>query len=486
MKISKLLCNQISLSFVMSLALCACAKEKLEMMEDSVTVYRAEMSFNGVLSLFDEPTRSASNAWIDDSRVFLQLTVDDSYVRGEAVYDADTDKWSVEFYKEIPLGQELLCHAYYFDNPVEVGGNDIVLNERSVIYRDVNASYYYDGQVLSVDAHLTPITGRVRFEGTPGSSFKFSGVSTYTSYSLTHNKLTSSTKALADNLSESGKSGDYYVFFPEDSPRELSFYDNTNKVLFSRNCSPSILAHGKSGYMTIPTVENHKGWNMKSFIKKYTVGTVDFNMVLVQKGSFDMGSTRNTNEKPIHMVTLTKDYYLAETEVTQALWEEVMGDVATEGQENYPRVSMTWYSAMEFIDRLNHLTGEEFRLPTEAEWEYAARGGRESHDYPYSGSETMDSVGWYYYNSNKLQPVGQKHPNELGLYDMSGNVEEWCQDFYASYTSEHQIDPVCTSGSYRVLRGGSYEDSSSYCTVSYRYSSSSDYSKNYGFRLASY
>ena len=136
-----------------------------------------------------------------------------------------------------------------------------------------------------------------------------------------------------------------------------------------------------------------------------------------------------------------------------------------------PVEQVAWNDCQEFIRKLNQKTGKNFRLPTEAEWEYAARGGKKSNGYKYAGSNDIGSVAWYTNNSDsKTHPVKGKSPNELGLYDMSGNVWEWCSDWYGSYSSGSQTNPQGpSSGSLRVLRGGSWRSNAGYCRVSYRY-----------------
>ena len=198
----------------------------------------------------------------------------------------------------------------------------------------------------------------------------------------------------------------------------------------------------------------------------FTVGGVTFTMVHVQGGTFTMGCTSEQggdcwdDEKPAHSVTLS-DYYIGETEVTQALWRAVMGSNPSYWKgDNLPVEKVSWDDCQTFVRKLNQMTGKTFRLPTEAEWEYAARGGNKSLGYKYSGSNTLSSVAWYDGNSsNNTHPVKGKQPNELGLYDMSGNVWEWCQDRYGSYNSSSQTNPAgASSGSYRVCRGGSWID----------------------------
>lgn len=255
-----------------------------------------------------------------------------------------------------------------------------------------------------------------------------------------------------------------------------------------------------------------------------TVNGVTFNMIKVEGGTFKMGaqstdpngenydSEADSEDQPVHSVTLS-DYYIGETEVTQVLWEAVMGTTIEQQRQEaeeyyvfgwglygqgstYPMYYISWEECQEFIAKLNRLTGKEFRLPTEAEWEYAARGGNKSRGYKYAGSNSIDEVAWYYDNACDgvgknspaygIHPVGTKSPNELGLYDMSGNVDEWCSDWYGEYSSSSQTNPTgSTSGSARVLRGGCWNNSAQYCRVSDR---SNDYpgirDSNSGFRLA--
>ena len=150
------------------------------------------------------------------------------------------------------------------------------------------------------------------------------------------------------------------------------------------------------------------------------------------------------------------------------MWQAVMGKNPSSFRgNNLPVERVSWNDCQKFIKKLQKLTGKKFRLPTEAEWEYAARGGNRSRGYEYSGSDSVDYVAWYRGNSDsKTHPVGGKKANELGIYDMSGNVNEWCNDWFERYSSSHQTNPVGpSSGSHRVLRGGSWFHISKFCPV---------------------
>ena len=201
-------------------------------------------------------------------------------------------------------------------------------------------------------------------------------------------------------------------------------------------------------------------------------------MVYVDGGTFTMGATADQGsdaydeEKPAHQVTLSS-FYICKHEVTQEEWEAVMGSNPSNWKgKRLPVERVSWEECQTFISKLNSITGNQYRLPTEAEWEYAARGGNRSNGYKYSGSNTLGNVAWYDYNSgDKTHEVMTKSPNELGLYDMSGNVMEWCSDWFGGYLSSDQTNPKgASSGSYRVIRGGSWDDSARCCRVSYHFS----------------
>ena len=246
----------------------------------------------------------------------------------------------------------------------------------------------------------------------------------------------------------------------------------------------------------------------------FNVNGVQFKMVKVEGGTFQMGCTSEQgcdayykqvevlkklnaalgedtcdyDHVTVHSVTLS-DYYIGQTQVTQELWQVVMGNNPSyfKGDNQRPMENVSWNDCQEFIEKLNRLTGKNFRLPTEAEWEYAARGGNKSKGYKYSGSNDADAVAWYDDNSGgKTHAVATKQANELGLYDMSGNVLEWCQDWYDYYTSRSQSNPKgANTGSSRVLRGGRWRYDARYVRVSYRDYGTPDLRYcDYGLRLA--
>ena len=220
------------------------------------------------------------------------------------------------------------------------------------------------------------------------------------------------------------------------------------------------------------------------------------NMVYVEGGTFTMGATSEQGgeyysvEKPTHQVTLSS-FSISKYEVTQEEWQAVMGSNPSRFKgAKCPVESVSWNECQEFIRKLNNMTGKRFRLPTEAEWEYAARGGNKSMGYKYSGSNNLDIIGWYRQNSEWItHSVGQKYPNELGLFDMSGNVFEWCQDWNGDYNSNNQTNPTgYSSGPYHVFRGGSWNGEATYSRISSRNGdgmpNSGKWDNSIGLRLA--
>lgn len=292
------------------------------------------------------------------------------------------------------------------------------------------------------------------------------------------------------------KTGEYWVYMSEGSyelhikvpnylPLELNFRDYdimrieslcTYKLIITLPLLPS---HTKITKKERIDAENRKSTHIDgTLIETFSVNGVSFNMIQVKGSSFNMGATSEmiegakNDEKPVHQVTLS-DYCIGETEVTQELWKAVMGKNPSKFKNNDCPVEMvSWYDCQAFVKKLNELTGRQFRLPTEAEWEYAARGGVLSKGYKYAGLDIADLVGWYgglYHQVQRPHAVRQKEPNELGIYDMTGNVWEWCQDIYGPYADLNQNNPKgASSGLARVFRGGGWSNGEKFCRISER------------------
>lgn len=256
-------------------------------------------------------------------------------------------------------------------------------------------------------------------------------------------------------------------------------------IAFAQNAEEKVK---KSGNNQTP-VE----WEHSKASKEVIIQRLIKNMVYVEGGTFTMGATSEQGgdvldrEKPAHQVTLSS-FYIGKYEVTQEEWEAVMGSNPSSFKgAKRPVESVSWSDCSQFIIMLNSLTGKNFRMLTEAEWEYAARGGHIGNGYKYAGSNILDDVSWSHFtSSDTTHEVGKLGSNELGLYDMSGNVWEWCSDWYGCYEYREQSNPTGPSTGFdRVFRGGSWYSDAWICRLPFRSCKSPDYtSDQVGLRLA--
>lgn len=222
------------------------------------------------------------------------------------------------------------------------------------------------------------------------------------------------------------------------------------------------------------------------------IDPLEIEMIYVEGGTFLMGSDDNDEsaeriEKPRHEVSVS-DFYIGKYEVSQRLWENIMGTNPSQIKgDSLPVTNVSWNDVQEFIKKLNKVTKKKYRLPTEAEWEYAARGGRQSQSFAFIGSNNPDSTAWHFDNSDKLpHTVGAKQPNELGIYDMGGNVQEWVNDWYGAYSNAPQTNPEGPKSSRigKVIRGGCYLILPKYGRPAWRCVSNPGFrSSSIGFRL---
>ena len=349
-------------------------------------------------------------------------------------------------------------------------------------------------------------------------TFTFEGLKSMTSYSINASYI--------DQWSYITSSSKWQINseFTPDNNTTVTVSRKTALIMLVLDCSSSL----GSQFSTVKTqatnfISKLAGYGNDSKFTAIDIDNVDIfdslsydEMVKVEGGTFTMGATAeqgsdyDSDELPTHQVTLS-DYYIGKYEVTQQLWEYVMSYSGTcaDGSsmsayasdvwlgsdpsssygvgDYYPAYYVSYYDIVDiFLPRLNKITGRTYRLPTEAEWEFAARGGKQSKGYKYSGSDNIGVVAWYTGNSGgKTHQVGTKEPNELGIYDMSGNVWEWCGDWYGSYSSSAQTNPTGpSSGSSRVLRGGSWYSIAGDCRVPYRSTDDPSYrNRNSGFRV---
>ena len=407
-----------------------------ELVADTV-MKTCDVVFNVNLTEFDQ-TRASSDSWVNGDKVYLMF---DNSAYGIAEYNSE--KWSINYYGTLTKGKTVQCEAKYFSNPEFDNTSIVQLNPHTSIYEDLNAVYAFDGTTLSVTASLAPKTGRMRFKGTVDSTIVVHGINHYTSFGISTGTLFEAPTAVTLKVEADGYTPYVYGYFTDSISPRINLISYTNG--YNRQFPKTIYKKGESGYIDIPTDTLYQGWINDLNFK---IDTIEFKLIPVHKDG--------------------KVFYLGETEVTAALYYTVIE--STNRRTKYPRAFSSVSACNTFVEKLNILTGLFFRLPTKAEWQYAAKGGNKSKGYIYSGSNTISDVAWYSGNTSNssTHEVAQLMPNELGFYDMSGNVWEW-----TSTTTNSGSNYYC---------GGCYSSSESYCKVTYSDSNGSN--NSCGLRLA--
>lgn len=426
-------------------------------------------------------TRVATADWPDGARLFLRFG--DNGAKGTATYDAATKQWTLAFKGALNENVDDTCAVWYFEN------NTIVSNIKptAAIYHTTSATYLFHNDVVHLRANLKPTEARIRFHGTPGTKIDIIDWPHYSSFNLSTTTLVEANEGNVYSYTVGSDGYTPYIYGHYNTSNDgIPIFMELENVPFYRKLTSSQILLGHSYSADIPT-ENmvYSGkWahNLKRLFRVSGNGkSLTINMIRIGAGTFKMGTSSISYASPVHQVTITKCFYLCETEVTQSLWYAVMGNNPSYFQhgDTYPVESVSYEDCQSFLSELNDMlssqlgSGEQFRFPTEAEWEFAAKGGVNGMNYLYSGSNNIGDVAWYKDNSNETtHPVKSKGriANKLGLYDMSGNVMEWCYDWFGSYSSGAQIDPTGpTSGTYHSYRGGSWFNEASICRVADRY-----------------
>ena len=468
----------------------SCNKELAETTDSNLEKHTCEMKLVGSLVNFDGPeTRADANAttWADGSVIYLRMASPLGTTTGEAVYSSSKDVWTISYYGSLYEGVSNTCSALYLEDKVSYDNSLFTLNEGTAIYEDLEGSYIFEEGDLVVTANLKPKTGRIRFTGIAGKVLKVYGVTHYETYDIGTDIYTTTTEPFKLTVGEDGYTPYFYGYFTNTEDPNVKVWVDA-KEAYTRFCSKEIFNAGQSGKMTIPTADSHNGWVDGLH---FNINGAQFKMVAVEGGTFIMGD--NTYGYTAHKVTLT-GFCIGETEMTELLYRRISDPEYNPTNPSKAYSSFSYSGITSKLNQLNTIENISFDFPTDAQWEYAARGGVKSKGYIYPGSDNIEEVAWYTYNSNgAVHQVKQKLPNELGLYDMAGNVMEYVKDCHYSYTTASQVDPYFPySGSgdrIYLLRGGSYDSSSDYCMIYYRrtynpnsYSSSSPAGP--GFRLA--
>lgn len=416
----------ISLGF---LGLSACSNEDEPTLgtenEVSKEPHTCDLIMNVDRGLYDdEDTRSAA-AWANGDVIYLVFDGKGN-TYGEAIYS--NNKWQLTYYGQLSSSGVKNCQAVYVENAASSIGSVLNLNQNSSIYEDTNATYSFDGSALTVDATLSPKTGRIRFQGAANTDFHYYGIAVYTSFNTSNGQFTLSKGMYNASVEGSYTPYIYGEFIDDNTPRVSIIYPD---AAFTKQFGIDVYQAGQSGYVTLPQTGSSSGWRNHAIIN---VNGVDLTMIPVE---YSEGN-----------------FMLAETELTEAQYHAVTGEGSV---SQLPMTSSSYGWVSSFITEITQLTSLNFRKPYLSEWQYAFKGGNKSKGYTYSGSDDIYEVAWFSGNSDReAHPVKQLKANELGFYDMSGNASE---DVISSFTYSYY--------------GGYYMSSANQCLVNSDYGSSS-------------
>ena len=431
MKQTRMITHKL-MAMAIALVMGSCSSDVLsDMGQESQGKHTTKMEFVGKVIGFDQQVStnakmqsraaSSSTSWKDGDKIYITFYNGTNIIPGEATYSSISG-WSVSYDGDLATGSNLKCEARYFVNATFTSSSLVSLNSNSEIYEDLNATYAYSNGSLTVTATLSPKTGRIRLTGKAGEKIYTTGISVYTTFAPAINTFSTSNAIITSTVASNGSTPYIYGYFTDDD-RSLGLVGSD--YAFTRTCTSSMFNKGESGYMAIPSEASHNNWRSGLYVK---ASGVEFKMIPV--AGLESGF-----------------FLMAETETTEALYKSVNGTSST---SQLPVDAVSYSEISSFIEKLNNETKLTFSLPSAEQWKYAAKGGNKSQNYTYSGSNTPGDVAWYAANCTSKQKVKTKAPNELGIYDMSGNVAEFTNTLY--HTNYY--------GSFERY-GGSYSSSSS-------------------------
>lgn len=428
----------LMVAFFATISIYSCTSQEDEPNQDVPGVsHFCKVNFNVTRTGFDDEgvTRSATQ-WENGDTIYLLFTSGDKLVYGDAIYE--DGEWFVNYNGDLVRNSATKVQAYYFENKVSEKNASITVNENTAIYEDNAGSYTITDGSLSITATLKPKTGRLRFKGDNQDEIKVYGITHNTSFNRYTGEYTTSKGLVTAKVNKEEFTSYIYGEFTDSIPR-LNVWKASEG--FTRIFPDSIYKAGESGFITIPTSTAHNGWQNNVIFK---VKDVEFTMIPVEYSG--------------------GNFLMAQTETTEALYEAVMNDGKV---SQLPKGGISYSGWETFISNLNSQLSLTFKIPSDSQWEYAAKGGSKSQNFTYSGSNNIDEVAWYEANSNNTtHEVATKQPNELGFYDMSGNIAEF------------------TDKSHYYYYGGAYDDSSSSCKInSHSYGTSASQS-SVGLRIA--
>ena len=509
--------NKVIRSYIytglLSLLLIPAACQRVEHPSDSDAPMRVRMDLS--IDRWDKAeTKGDNDTWTHQAAVFIQLTNGSDSQVLEATYNGGNGQWSIGgrliwnesgWWDQSPMDLAGYsgghCKCYYFERDEDGYGQNFERKQDGTLSLWPTTAIYYDDDAifsivdgeLGVKAHLEPLTGRIRFaypgDDHSGANWYYPGVygmRSFVSLDLRSFELRSSTSYISTYVESNSEWSQYlYGFFADPERRVLTVADGkwSDPDCYERSFAEDILAPGCSNWTYLPLSDNHNEWYRypgSFYSGTFGINDEEFRVIYVAPGTFEMGGK---DAQPIHTVTLTKGYYLCQAEVTKNFWYQVMGSPNDYANKSVPVTGKTWDEVQDFIAALNAKTGYRFRLPTEAEWEFAARGGLKSKGYMYSGSDRYSDVAVQDWNWSP-QAVKTRDANEISFFDMSGNVAEWVSDWYAVYPTDPVVDPTGPeTGEFHVRRGGNRGQDTRFLTVSYRDVEETDLSMT-GFRLA--
>ena len=443
----------LSLLFLAFLPAC----DRVELPEvDSEETHSCVMYLNGGVQGFGNGTKAAGSFTFSGSnRIYVRLEMGSKVILGMATYDEGTASWTFTYNGSLSGAEKGTAKAYLFEKTFTPQAFWVECSYKTPIYEDLKATFEVTDAAVTLSANLVPMTGRISLvhdldEGYGRSVDQLSGISYYKRFSLTDFTFETSSNTITDWFS---RGGDEYIygFFTNASDPSLCYY---NGDYYYQHFPTTVFQKGQSGYVNHPNYSS-TGWTRYNGGRDFYLSGINgsaykyLRVNYVPAGSFLMGSTEDEDSQPVHSVTLSH-YYIGRYEVSQGEWYNVMGEPSDWANSVAPANWRSYEEIQEFITKLNEKTGYLFRLPTEAEWEFAARGGIYSHGYRFSGSDTYSDVG----NPDDYA-IGTKNANELGLYDMTGDVAELCSDWYGPYSDQAVTNPTGpATGTARVVRGG--------------------------------
>jgi len=446
--------------FVPLCLLVACGRVEQPVTGNETGEHTCELRLVGGITAFDGATKADGTfVFSETNRIYVRMVAGDRVLLGEAAYKED-GSWSFTYNGSLGGATEGTAYVVLFERRFSKNSIKVTCDYRTPIYEDLESTFTVADGMITLKANLTPKTGRMSFvndldeDNSRVVSERMSGISYYSGLNLSD--FTFTVEERIDDYYTQGKGTDteyLYGFFTDSEDPAVWIYRWGE--YYYRHFLNTVFLPGQSGYVKHPD-EDSSGWkhhpgqiNIWLSGINGSAGTY-FNMRYVPAGTFLMGNESSEASSPVHAVTLSH-YYICEQEQTRDMWYNVMGAPSDWANNISPAYYLSYEEIQEYIEKLNNKTGYRFRLPTEAEWEFAARGGNYSNGYVYSGSNILEDV----VRRRNDYAVKTLSANELGLYDMSGNIAELCQDWYAPYSEGALTNPTGpASGDFHVVRGG--------------------------------